>query len=210
MISKELSEQVINIILKKGIEVGSILIKETKNHRNILVILGVTSYVDRRLLVLEYLNEIPTEEKIFNDIHKKNQYKSIAIKQIEDYRVYGKIQDWLFSLFGVMYANEFEETIKEAQIVNRLKIGSILNVTDIYTCIVISKNPFRWIRVKGIPCNYTQEGMANLIVNAKEVYVQKSDEEWRVCRGTGRYVTELSENETKQLVLKLQLLGILR
>lgn len=209
MISKEISEQVINIIIKKGIEVGSILIKETKNNLNILVIMGVKSYVDKRLVVFEYINEIPTEEQILRDIHKKNQ-KYVAIKQLEEYRVYGKIQDSLFSLFGVMYANEFEETIQEAQIVNRLKIGSILNGTDIYTCIVISKNPFRWIRVKGIPCNYTQEGMANLIVNAKEVSVQKSDEECRVCRWTWRYVTELSENETKQLVLKLQLLGILR
>lgn len=195
MLSKKESKDIIRIIKNRGITIGSIL--QRKGVLEFLIVLGVTSYVDKRLVVLKYYNEVPSDYLIARDI-ETFKFEKVAIEYIENFEVKGLIPIEANEI--IQFVNEFKYTINEAKLVPKLKVGSILRVLDWETFVVVNMNPFEWVILYG---KIEEKNIIENTLKNNHLKIRNAEEIWYLRRNNVTYVTEISE----KTIMKLRLMG---
>lgn len=195
MLSKKESKDIERIIKNRGITIGSIL--QRKGVLEFLIVLGVTSYVDKRLVVLKYDKELPSDYLIARDIENL-KFERVAIEYLENFEVKGILPIDAHEI--IQFVNEFKSTLNEAKIVSKLKVGSILSVLDWQTFVVVNMNPFEWVILYG---KIEDKNIIENTLKNRNLKIRNAEEQWYLKRNNVTYVTEISETT----IMKLRLMG---
>ena len=155
MLSKKESEQIIENIIKRDIGIGSILYKKCKNEVEYILILGMVVFGKGELAVLKFYKELPKIEVIMRALLEES-FKRVPVSELGDYKVYTKIEEICSSKLTIAMRQEFIDTIQEAKVIPKVRVGAFLTHKGVQHELVIGVNPLQVILLKGCS-NNTQE-----------------------------------------------------
>lgn len=206
MLSKKESEQIIENIIKRDIGIGSILYKKCKNEVEYILILGMVVFGKGELAVLKFYKELPKIEVIMRALLEES-FKRVPVSELGDYKVYTKIEEICSSKLTIAMRQEFIDTIQEAKVIPKVRVGTFLTHKGVQHELVIGVNPLQVILLKGCSNNTQESSLIQKLIH-DDIHVKTIDENvWRYIRHGLIYIKSFNETEIKKVVIKLRLMG---
>lgn len=209
MLDEKKREVILKYIIKRDIRIGDLLKKDNEY----IILVGINEYTERKrtFVILRFFLKIPNEGMIlFKVINER--YEEMSLDEIKGYQKTRLTYDYLFNKqinFDIKdFRTNYDFTINEVILLEKVRIGTILNIIGFEYGLVVNIDPLEWV-VLETDMALTYDCISNKLMK-EDIEVNQLKNTFLLGTNDIRYVTEINDKRLRVLLNKLNLLGKLK